>query len=905
MDNISEWTTRKKIIDGRLKAAGWTTIVPYSDKLDLTKLHNAAVEELPTENGPADYVLFLYGQPVAIVEAKKLSLGPQNVLIQAQRYAKGLNQGIGDFNGYKVPFIYSTNGEVIWFQDLRPDNSRSRKVKAFHTPQGLSEMAIADLASKTWWFNQNPIDNEKLRYYQKEAISSIESAIQNNKRAMLVAMATGTGKTYTIASLIYRLLKSGTSKRILFLVDRKALAAQAVMEFAAYEAESGLKFNQIYQVYSQKFQSNYLEDDDKFDFTALPNSYLTNPDGNQVFVYVCTIQRMRINLFGNEGMFSDSGEYDPEDDADKLDIPIHAFDTIIADECHRGYTSQEVSKWREVLDHFDATKIGLTATPAAHTTSYFKEIVYRYPYEKAVKDGFLVDYDAVKIESGIRLRGITIQAGEEVEEIDPSTGVQQLDLLEDEKHYETTELEREVTSPDSNRKIIQEYANFALEQEKELGRFPKTLIFADNDLPHTSHSDQIVDVCRDVFGRGDAFVQKITGSPTVDRPLRRIKEFRNRPEPLIVVTVDMLSTGVDIPAIENIVFLRPVRSRILFEQMMGRGTRLCKSFPNGIGTAPKTHFTVFDCFAGTLLESFKNETSITQSTPLSPNRTIRQIIQELSDSVDVDYNTRCLVKRLQRINKNITQEGRDRLTKFIPDGDLGHFASSLPDQLDKERVETLKLLNNDELIDLLENYPRPPKQFIRAIESEDVVTSEYLFRTTDGRELKPDDYILAFEKYVRDNPEHIEAISIILEKPTGWNTEALKELRTSLKSSSEGFTEDKLRKAYKYPLADIISMIKHAGKEEPILSAQERVDLALETVTKEKSLTLAQQEWLGLIRKHLIENLTIDAEDFDTMPIFVNKGGNFNRINQDFDNQLGVFISQLNTAMPQVYAYAN
>src|SRR4030067_2542222 len=162
--------------------------------------------------------------------------------------------------------------------------------------------------------------------------------------------------------------------------------------------------------------------------------------------------------------------------------------------------------------------------------------------------------------------------------------------------------------------------------------------------------------------------------------------------------------------------------------MMGRGTRLCKSFPNGIGTAPKTHFTVFDCFAGTLLESFKNETSITQSAPLSPNRTIRQIIQELSDSVDVDYNTRCLVKRLQRINKNITQEGRDRLTKFIPDGDLGHFASSLPDQLDKELVETLKLLNNDELIDLLENYPRPPKQFIRAIESEDVGPSEYLFR---------------------------------------------------------------------------------------------------------------------------------------------------------------------------------
>ena len=213
---------------------------------------------------------------------------------------------------------------------------------------------------------------------------------------MLVAMATGTGKTYTIASLIYRLLKSGSSKRILFLVDRKALAAQAVMEFAAYEAENGLKFNQIYQVYSQKFQRNYLEENEKVDFTVLPTGYLTDPDGSQVFVYVCTIQRMQINLFGKEGMFSNTGDYDPEDDADKLEIPINAFDTIIADECHRGYTSHEVSKWREVLDHFDATKVGLTATPAAHTTSYFKDIVYRYGYEQAVKDGYLVDYDAVK-----------------------------------------------------------------------------------------------------------------------------------------------------------------------------------------------------------------------------------------------------------------------------------------------------------------------------------------------------------------------------------------------------------------------------------------------------------------------------------------------------------------------------
>lgn len=905
MNYINEATTRKLLIDKQLKSNGWTNIIPYTEKIDINKLHNTAVMELPTDNGPADYVLFLFGQPIAIVEAKKLSLGPQNVLVQAQRYAQGISQGTGNFNGFKVPFIYSTNGEVIWFQDLRPAVSRSRQLKAFHTPTGLLELSTTDIATKTWWFDQNPPSQEKLRYYQKDAIKAIEGALQSNKRSMLVAMATGTGKTYTIASLIYRLLKSGTSKRILFLVDRKALAAQAVMEFAAYEAESQLKFNQIYQVYSQKFQKNILDEGEEFDFTALPNSYLTNPDGNQVFVYVCTIQRMRINLFGKEGMFSESGEYDAEDDADKLDIPIHAFDTIIADECHRGYTSQEVSKWRDVLDYFDAVKIGLTATPAAHTTSYFKEIAYRYTYETAVKDGFLVDYDAVKIESGIKLKGITIKAGEEVEQVDPRSGVQQLDLLEDEKHFETTELEREVTSPDSNRKIIQEFATYALEQEKELGRFPKTLIFADNDLPHTSHADQIVDICRDVFGRGDAFIQKITGSPTVDKPLKRIKEFRNRPEPHIVVTVDMLSTGVDVPAIENIIFLRPVRSRILFEQMMGRGTRLCDDFKNGPGTAPKTHFTVFDCFAGTLLDSFKQETGITQDAPLSPTRTIRDIITEISNNIDFDYNVRCLIKRLQRIDKNIIQEGRNSLAKFIPDGDIGAFARNLPQLLEQERGATLQLLNTEDLIKLLEHYPKPPRRFIRAIESEDTVTSEYLFRTSDGRELKPTDYIAAFEQFVKDNPEHVEAISIILEKPTDWDTQALRELRKSLQTCPECFTEDKLRKAYKYPLADIISMIKHAGKDEPMMTTQERVDLALETVTQGKTLTPVQQEWLELIRKHLIENLTIEQQDFDEMPIFTNRGGSFNRINADFDNQLSGFITQINAALPQVYAYAS
>src|ERR1035437_10927427 len=257
-----------------------------------------------------------------------------------------------------------------------------------------------------------------------------------------------------------------------------------------------------------------------------PLTYLTDPKLGSAFLYVSTIQRMTINLFGREAVFG--GNEEIEEDAEKLDIPIHAFDLIVADECHRGYTSSEVAIWRQTLDHFDAIKIGLTATPAAHTTSFFKDVVYRYEYERAVREGFLVDYDVVKIKSNVRMQGIFLKEGEEVAAVNPETGSKKMDILEDERQFDSTSVERDITSPDSNRKILEEIKKYATEHEPRYGRFPKTLIFAVNDLPHTSHADQLVDTARDIFGRGDSFVQKITGSATVDRPLQRIRAFRNR-----------------------------------------------------------------------------------------------------------------------------------------------------------------------------------------------------------------------------------------------------------------------------------------------------------------------------------------------------------------------------------------
>jgi type I restriction enzyme, R subunit len=890
-ENNSEWLTRKRLIDPKLKAAGWR-IVQFDPTESLNTYDRCAVEEFETEHGPADYALCVGGQILGIVEAKKLTLGPQSVLMQAERYSKGALSNRLNFRGYRVPFLYSTNGEVFWHHDIRNALSRSHIITQFHTPDALEEMLAKDFDASSQTLLQAPNDHPRLRGYQREANSAIEKAIIDRKQQMLVAMATGTGKTFTMVNQVYRLMKAGVAQRILFLVDRRALAAQAVLAFASFEPETGLKFDRIYEVYSQRFQRGDLDENDKFDPRVLPNSYLTSPQRGHAFVYVSTIQRMTINLFGRQAIMA-SGDEEIDEDAGQLDIPIHAFDLVIADECHRGYSTQESAIWRKTLDHFDCIKIGLTATPAAHTMAYFKDIVYRYEYERAVREGFLVDYDVVAVKSNVRMNGIFLNEGEQVEVVNPISGAKQLDLLEDERQFDSSKIEHDITSPDSNRKILEEIKKWMLEHERRYGRLPKTLIFAANDLPHTSHADHLVDLARDIFGRGDSFVQKITGR--VDRPLQHIREFRNRPAPTVVVTVDLLTTGVDIPDLEGLVFLRPVKSRILFEQMLGRGTRKGEHFPD------KSHFVVFDCFDGTLLEYFKNATAITAEPPEREPCTIVQIIEDIWNNRDRDYNIRRLVKRLQRIEKEMSGEARDMFAVHIPNGDVGRYAKNLPNELSHDFVPAMELLRDREFQDLLMNYPRRERRFIVAYETQDTVTSSWLVRGTDGKEYKPDDYLMAFAKFVRENPQRIEAIQILLQRPKDWSTKALSDLQQKLAATPQRFNKENLQKAhelhYQKALVDIISMVKHAANEEhPLYTAQKRVKIAMAKITSGKNFTPEQVQWIDRIEGHMAENLTIDADDFDTLPVF-NRVGGWGRANKVFGGQLSQLINQFNEAV--------
>lgn len=889
MGKESEYITRKQRIDQQLKKLGWQ-VISYSDALSKFALTAFAIEEFPTLNGPADYALFVNGKLLGILEAKKIAVDPQNVLEQAKRYAAGVPVTIGHWNGYRIPFLYSSNGTSVWFADVRNEIYYARELMDFHSPEAMDEMFGRSWSHSISWFCTNPNDIDRLRPYQKDAIAAVETAIGEQKRRMMLAMATGTGKTFTTVSLIYRLIKSQFARRILFLVDRRVLAAQAAQAFSSFITPSGNKFNQEYEVFSQRFKKEDFEEGEAFDIEVLPNDYLSKPGSAHTFVYVATIQRMAINLFGREGSFPQSAD-DPDydEDATTIDIPIHAFDVIVADECHRGYTSKDTNIWRAVLNHFDAVKIGLTATPASHTVAYFGSPIFRYTVEQSVLDGFLVDYQAIKIKSNVRMNGVFLKEGEKVGVINPETGNEIIDEMEDERDFDATELEQKITSPDSNRKIIAEIARYALEHEQKTGYFPKTLIFAANDISHRSHADQLVSICRETFGRGDEFVQKITGNANVDRPLEKVRRFRNRPQPAIVVTVDMLSTGVDIPALEFIVFLRPVKSRILWTQMLGRGTRKCPDIH-------KEFFTVFDCFDGTLINYFKGSTDfVIEVNEGGQTVSIEQLIENIWQNIERDYNTSRLIKRLRRVADTMSTKARKDFEVFIPEGDVSRFADQLKGNLKNRFADTMQLLRDKQFQELLNNYDRANKPFYIAYDTIDQVSSETIFKHGESY-MKPADYLVAFSEFIHQNKEKIDALSILFANPRKWNSTALKQIRTLLKR--ESFDEESLREAHSVSsqkaMADIISMIKNADDaQNPLLTAEERVNRVIAEILNQHRFNSEQQEWLNYIREHLIVNLAIDPENFDLVPVLERQGG-LSKARKIFGEELKNLIEEIN-----------
>ena len=411
-------------------------------------------------------------------------------------------------------------------------------------------------------------------------------------------------------------------------------------------------------------------------------------------------------------------------------------------------------------------------------------------------------------------------------------------------------------------------------------------MFAQTDVAHTSHADRLVEWFADEFSeKGEGFVKKITG--TVDRPLQRIREFRNRPaEPGIAVTVDLLSTGVDIPTLEAIVFIRTIKSRILFEQMMGRGTRLAPDIA-------KTHFTVFDAVG--VVEYFKEATNFPEGTPTKPTKKYRDIINELANNKNREYNIKLLTRRLQRVAKNVSLEDREKISNHLKQVDIGQFASNLQENLTNNFGETIGILQNESLQYLLEHYQRAKDDFVMALGQEDDVTSEYFDIVINGKEYKPDDYLAMFKKFVKEEPDTIDALSILLKRPKDLNTDHLEDLRTKLASKPEQFSVDNLRKAYKNNLIDIVGIVKAAINDQTPEETVARVGKAMESLMSEKEFSEKEKQWLHWIANHLTSNLLIEKRHFESVP-FSRKGG-WKKADEDFDGHLEEIIVKLNEMM--------
>jgi type I restriction enzyme R subunit len=880
---MSEAETRQ-LIDAQLKAAGWEADTPNLNY----KLHgslpekgkNKAIAEWKVGPKWADYALFIGTELYGVVEAKKYAQDISTDLRQSKIYAENADeiesiQLLGTWNNYKVPFLFSTNGRTylkqldtksgVWFVDVRNPRNKSRSVKSWFSPEGLQQLWEQDLKAAEKKLKKNSPDflqNKSglaLRDYQIKAIKKVEEAIIENRNInrILVAMATGTGKTRTIIGLAYRLIQSNRFRRILFLVDRRLLAKQAFDHFQDNKVEDLNTFAEIYQVKGLKELIPELE-------TRL---------------HFATVQSMVKRLFYSEN------------DTDIL--PIDTYDCIIVDEAHRGYLMDKemdeselefknqndyISKYRRVLDYFDATAIGLTATPALHTTEIFGLPVYTYSYREAVIDGFLIDHEPpFIIKTKLSEEGIIWEKGEKPKVYNKETNqIIELEKLEDELAIYIEGFNKLVITENFNRTVLEQ-----LVKEIDPEGDEKTLIFAATD----EHADLVVKLMKEEFEKigvdvYDDAIQKITGK-SYD-PIEQVRRYKNEKYPTIAVTVDLLTTGVDVPPICNLVFLRRIKSRILYEQMMGRATRRCDE----IG---KEVFRIYDA-----VRVYETLQDYTQMKPVSanPKATFEQLAEELKHIDNDERVKKQLEQIIAKFQHKVKLLENDNLEKFkyrTNGKDPDHFINSI-----KEAGET----NSPEKLDafkgvwsfLDELKPPATLQFVSEHDDE----SRGIDRGY-GRGQKPEDYLLSFEQFIKENINIIAALNIICTRPQELDRKSLKELRLEL--DKNGYNTKAISVAWKESknqdiAADIISYIRTLAIGDVLISHEERIKKAVEKVRKMNKWNKIQLKWIDRFEKQLLQENVLQKSDLDLAPF--NVDGGFERLDKIFNHELENVLTILN-----------
>jgi type I restriction enzyme, R subunit len=878
---LDEADTRR-LIDAQLREAGWeadTEALTWSKGARPEPGHTRAIAEWPCKGGHVDYVLFAGLQAVALVEAKRWSTEVPGALEQARRYARTLDlRGHGSlppggpWGECQVPFLFASNGRPylkqietlsgIWFHDVRLPTHLSRALAGWYSPSGLLELLKQNTAAAEQRLRSEPVDLPELglRDYQVEAIQKIEQALLEGRRTCLVAMATGTGKTRTCVGLVYRLLKAERFRRILFLVDRGALGDQAEAAFKSAYVETAQTFYDVYKL--QSLKEAVAEEATR--------------------LHIATVQGLVKRV-----LYAPEGQPPP---------PVSQYDCIVVDECHRGYTLDRelsesellfrdeqdyLSKYRRVLEYFDAVKIGLTATPALHTREIFGPPVFEYSYRQAVVEGHLVDHEPpMRVGTELSLGGIHWEAGEEVATLDVETKQLELFNLPDELHFEVEEFNRRVLTENFNRAV----ARFLAEQI-DWRLEGKTLIFCIND----KHADLVVKVLKEALaeqygGVEDGVVVKLTGA--VDDWRRKLLHFRNEPQPSIAVTVDLLTTGVDVPAICNLVFLRRVKSRILYEQMLGRATRPY-TFRDG---SAKSVFHIYDPVG--LYEALAPYSAM-RPVVVDPSLSFAFLVRELRQLRHEAHQREVLEQILAKV-----QRKRKRLAERY--GEAFEAAAGQGLEAVLERLEhgspaeaAAWFAAHPRVVEVLDRPTGGGDSLLYISEHPDQVVS---VSRGYGKGLeRPEDYLEGFRRFVQENLNTIPAMLLVAQRPRELTRQALKELKLTLETA--GYSETQLEVAWRElknedMAATIIGFIRQQALGEPLVPYEERVQRALKRVLASQAWAPPQRRWLERIGRQLVANEVLDRESFEE-GAFKDQGGGWAGVDKVLGGRLEQVLGEL------------
>lgn len=909
----------RQVIDKKLIDAGY--VLQDMSEFNPNASLGVVVREFPTKSGEVDYLIFIDKIPVGVIEAKATHKGESltSVAEQSKRYAEsGL---VGASSTVNIRFAYESTDVITNFCDYNDSKFCSREVFSFHTPKTLQTYMKESDTLRNRLKVSYDFDTDGFRDCQVEAITNLEKSFSDARPRALIQMATGAGKTFTAITSVYRLLKNNKASRILFLVDTKNLGEQTIEEFKSYKPNDDSRlFPELYNV------------------TLLKNSNI--PTDSQVCI--STIQRMYSILRSEEldSSLEENSAYEsftstrPREVAYNEKYPIEFFDFIIVDECHRSI----YNVWQQVLDYFDAFIIGLTATPDARTFGFFNEnIVSEYSHEQAVIDDVNVGRTGTFIiETKIGKQGGTILE-KVVQKRDRLSRKKRWEQNDEDINYQPSNLDRDIVNISQIRHVIRAFKDNVLTKifptRKEV---PKTLFFAKTD----SHAEDIVKMIREEFGESNEFCKKITYASEED-PKSVLSAFRNEYNPRIAVTVDMIATGTDVKPIECLVFMRDVRSKNYFEQMIGRATRTLKQDDlkkvSPSATQRKMGFIIVDAVGVTT-----SQKTTARELDRNPSATLKQLMQSvLIGDKDEDTIT-TLADRLLNLDKTITDKQKEEVAELTDGVTIKDIAQNLLESFDEDVIleKANSSIESDTLI-IEEELPQEQREIIvkELVEQailpiykpefrekvlklrkkydqimDETNLDEVIFADWDSTKAEMNINIIeTFKQFIQDNKDKIEALSIIYnqayknreitfkmieemyevltQEPYGINNEMLW-------NAYYGENQTKVKKRVEDKLADIIALLKYElGQSEELNVFSADVSLKFKTWVFNKNsgavqFTEEQMEWLRMVKEHISTSIHIDTDDLEYTPF--DKLGGLGKFYELFGDDYEVILTELN-----------